>query len=648
MHNTSRHYNSDEDSKHSSNVTHREIVTILTEEDSERQSNVYPSSPMVLERESQILEIKSVNNGSNTSIELNVPFYQDLSTSIEGDLSTLARNEVTDVNTINRRKRLLDEILDESSSYSGKLNEELYDHTSSCAKNTPPGGGFLRRTKVDSTPAKFGTTLVIEHEGDDVHGCPTRENRCQDSCSSVNFQDLIEAFPLSPICNSAPDYEKCLPIDSRPLTVQEACTTPSNLETTNDLFSKPSQEYELQANKPEIIELSAREFLTERIDKVVSTPSKHEYHTFGPQNSSTSNTSNTIKEPTTSEREIRRLQHYIVQGNCLSRTQSEALVRDWLQRNKSLFKQVNQIHRDNVKARESIVVEIPGYLLEQFEKGEDNIKELLLPATLEAVSNQELPLLRFLRECNSTYDFNNDVYYPSESVTLEETIVMLYYDAQIFFERYRSDKTKLYNDLKSLSSGEKYLIVILSGLNRFKRSLQAQENKRYKNRVQVQLGGSQKGVQSVQIKKRRTFEDLNMTYFDVAQRIQHIDRMWGVKIHTVSSDADFIKTLPNLVSIIGKQRTDPNIRFMRYCHINVKSCKDEKEVLMKSLREINRMPELKASSVVAAYSSFQSLLKDFERREIKSGLDGKHLMTEAMEERLFKLLTCRDPNETIQ
>ena len=138
-----------------------------------------------------------------------------------------------------------------------------------------------------------------------------------------------------------------------------------------------------------------------------------------------------------------------------------------------------------------------------------------------------------------------------------------------------------------------------------------------------------------------------MKKFDIEQRLRFIDRLWGVKIHTVASYAEFADSLPNLISIIGKQRMDRAIRFMRYSHINGRSGKDKTDVLRQTLHQINRMPELKANSVVSAYPTFQALFKDFRKGELKSGLDGKHLMTEAMEKRLYKLFTCRNPNASI-
>ena len=120
------------------------------------------------------------------------------------------------------------------------------------------------------------------------------------------------------------------------------------------------------------------------------------------------------------------------------------------------------------------------------------------------------------------------------------------------------------------------------------------------------------------------------------------------KILTVNSHSEFLNSLPNLVSLVGKQHNDPSIRFIKYAHLNVRSGKDKKDVLSKVLNHIGRMPELKVEKVVKAYPSFQSLHGDFNKRQLKSGLDGQHIMSEAMEKRLYKLFTCTDPDQPIE
>ena len=51
---------------------------------------------------------------------------------------------------------------------------------------------------------------------------------------------------------------------------------------------------------------------------------------------------------------------------------------------------------------------------------------------------------------------------------------------------------------------------------------------------------------------------------------------------------------------------------------------------------------------MSLYPSFQSLLEDIEKGRLQSDNEGKYLMTEAVEKRLYKLFTCTDPNDTIE
>ena len=60
------------------------------------------------------------------------------------------------------------------------------------------------------------------------------------------------------------------------------------------------------------------------------------------------------------------------------------------------------------------------------------------------------------------------------------------------------------------------------------------------------------------------------------------------------------------------------------------------------------MPELKANNAVGLYPSFQSLFEDMQKGRLQSDNEGKYLMTEAIERRLYKLFTSTDPNDAIE
>lgn len=644
-----------------------DMVTLLTEEESGLPLSIYPSSPGNLETE-RVQELHS------RSIEIDAPFCHDLSTTRDAELSSSSRagydGAICESSVGATRKRLLDEILeDDSSSYSCKNNFDDSENTSSNLKLLA-----AKRKRVqskDENPASnmFPPLLAISSKtiGNIADEIPCDNGSVKQGMAlSSKGQNVLDAFPMSPVDISSFDandtgqaantsFNSSLQEDLR----NEAMSTSNfrsmeGIRTSSKNGAGQSSKFELELKESEVIELSIQKFLTESDDIHDSSSPLKSYELGNPLNQDSDQEKCQDPANISSITEISKLRQYIINGESFTKSQSEALVRDWLQKNKTLFKHVNQIYRDNAKARETLIVEMSNCLINRFQKSSESTEALIEPAELRGIDGSQLPIIKFLRKCDSTYDFNNDVYYPSESAVLEENVMLLYYDAQQFFERYRLNKRVLFQDISQLSGGNKYLVVVLSGLNKLKRSLQAQENQIYKERVQEQLIDSPSASQrpsQIRVersKKHQALKDLHMTKFDIDQRIQHIDRLWGVKIHTVSSDSEFLRSLPNLVSIIAKQRIDPNIRFMRYCHINVKSCQSQQEVLTKTLHEINRMPDIKANSVVSAYPTFQSMLQDFEKGRLKSDLDGKHLMTEAMEDRLYKLFTCRNASETIQ
>lgn len=342
-----------------------------------------------------------------------------------------------------------------------------------------------------------------------------------------------------------------------------------------------------------------------------------------------------------------KLRPFIVHGRCYSDEESERLIQTWLKTNKRAFRESNQIYRSNEKARSCITVTMAKRLIRTFNKCAINLEKGIQPATLQTSADDELPRIGFLRTIDSEYDFDHDVFYPCQKTAVEEAISILYYEAQDFFELYRTDKEYLFKRFRSFVQSGKYLIVVLSNLKKFERALEAVEDRKYKARVQEELTGSQIERANGSKKKQGVLEDLGMKKFDIEQRLRFIDRLWGIKIHAVSSHAEFAESLPNLVSLIAKQRMDPAIRFMRYSHINARSSKDKTDVLRQTLQQINKMPELKANSVIGAYPTFQDLFSDLMKGELKSGLDGKHLMTEAMETRLYRLFMCQNPDEPI-
>lgn len=604
----------------------------------------YPSSP----RPNPHTEEKSLEiiESNSLSSEVLAPFCHELSSNDTG--STSSGPQVA--STINRGKpngrsdRLLDKIVGENSSpdssfISEKNNEGTATNTRDLA---------ARWTKSDLRPFTKADQPSKPHE----------------VAPLAASQNVLEDFPLSSPVAEQSIHEKetedirqtgnrsdCEPNpQSSPLRTRLAKRAPG-VDEIDERTSSPkirrtgssrSKEMPSSSLRPDTVELNLSKFLSDRTWEETPSSSRRKSNMAQKPNGN-------IPHVIANNRELEKsmLRQYILRGKNYTQQESESLLRFWLKEDKERFKQANQIYRSNENARAPIIVEMASGLLELFQSTAKEIESLVTPATLQIGYDNSLPKIRFLRRLTSVYDFNHDIYYPSEPRIMEENLNILFYDSQQFFELYRNEKRKLFDVIQLFLKDNKYLIVILSDMNRLKRSVESLEEIKYKAKVQERLTGSQFAT-SQGNKKMKDIENLKMKSFDLEQRLRHIDRLWNVKLHVVNSTMEFISTLPNLVSIIGRQRMDPAIRYMRYSHIHVRSSKDRTDALKKTLHHINKMPELKCNSVTNAYPNFQSLFEDFQKGQLKSGLDGKHLMTEAMESRLYKLFTCQDPNETIQ
>ncbi|GAV53390.1 hypothetical protein ZYGR_0AI06740 [Zygosaccharomyces rouxii] len=607
----------------------------------DNQQMNYPSSPRpTFNADEKSIEIIESNPPSS---EILVPFCHELSSSNIGNGPS--SSEVS--RAINRGKpnrqsdRLLDRIVDcnsspDSSAVSERTNEDVVTSMRDLA---------ARWAKTSSRPSTK----------------TDQSTKSPEMTPLAASQDVLVDFPLSSPVSGQVTHEKetkeisqdnkseCEPTpQSSPVKTKSAKST--QVDKINECTSNPkirrtgssrSKEVKSSSLRPDTVELNLSKFLSDRTWEETPSSSRRETNRIKKPN-------NNLPYVIANNRELEKsmLHQYILRGKYYTQQESESLLRYWLKEDKERLKQANQIYRSNENARSPIIVEMTSGLLELFQQTTKEIESLISPATLQIGYDKSLPRIRFLRRLTSIYDFNHDIYYPSELRIMEENVNILFYDAQQFFELYRSEKRKLFDVIQLFVKDNKYLIVILSDLNRFKRSVESLEETKYKAKVQEQLTGSQ--FAATQGKKMEDIEKLKMKSFDLEQRLRHIDRLWNVKLHVVNSTMEFISTLPNLVSIVGRQRMDPAIRFMRYSHIHVRSSKDRTDALKKTLHHINKMPELKCNSVTNAYPDFQSLFHDFQKGQLKSGLDGKHLMTEAMESRLYKLFTCQNPNETIQ
>ncbi|CAI4055438.1 hypothetical protein SKDZ_02G2050 [Saccharomyces kudriavzevii ZP591] len=644
------------------------------------QANMMPSSPQ--RKPCGLSDIEIIE--PNKSLELCAPFYHDISTSKLDDYLVTA-NCIADSSLSNENnakgnaKTLLEDLINDEWSAdvesSGKKQNEQKFNLRSIAEKW--GVQSPKKSEANAINHGYEKEMIME----------TKYGTADSQKSQVGAADILFDFPLSPVKNEDSVKEKHGSITNHDFSPGRSIEAPANqkYDEVVEVVKKRSHEQieddsrHLPKGKkrtialsrtlvkstksPDTVELNLSKFLDDSDSitmDILSTPSKKAniVRTGSQPILGTSNPPQAIRRLNTlanedvqrtrsTAREISQLESYITYGQYYSREESRSKIRHLLKEKKGAFRQVNQIYRDNEKARSQIILEFSPSILQLFQKVEGNLQQQVAPAVIQQSYDDSIPLLRFLRKCDSIYDFNNDFYYPCDPKIVEENISILYYDAQEFFEQYTSQKKKLYKKIRCFSKNGKHVILVLSDLNKLKRAIFQFENEKYKARVEQRLSGNEEAPRP-RSKKSSQVGELGIKKFDLEQRLRFIDREWNVKIHTVNSHMEFINSLPNLVSLIGKQRMDPAIRYMKYAHLNVKSANDRTEILKKTFHQIGRMPELKANNAVSLYPSFQLLYEDIQKGRLQSDNEGKYLMTEAIERRLYKLFTSTDPNDAIE
>ncbi|CCE65727.1 hypothetical protein TPHA_0M01520 [Tetrapisispora phaffii CBS 4417] len=556
----------------------------------------------------------------NNSLEIDVPFFEDdankRNSSQEGKQTTRGKTQLIESRTI------LDKILSSDSI--------------SSANDSSLANFYGNDNKITSLVNRWRSTKEPSLSQNKQHPEEIANS------STKNSQNILKTFPISsPIQHSQGDsqdnqsvneFVENISPNKKQLFVPLDTTS---IEDIHDLeFSKILNTSTSNAVLSTPLKVSNK-------DTIIKFPAANVDLITGPQKE---NLNQTIKRKSL-ENNYDQLKYYISRGKEYDPDDSKFLISKHMRENKKAFKEVNQNYRDNIDARSTLIVEMSSNLIRLLSSKMDNFSDHIKPSTLQSSSNDNNELIRFLRRSNSEYDFRNDVYYPADFKIVEENIYLLYYDAFEFFKQYSHNKSALFHQIKEYTKAGKHVLLTLYNLKNLKKAIQTVENNDYITKVQNQLTGSP----SKQNKRKRmkVIEDLHMSSTSIEKRLRYIDRLWGVKVHTVNSHLEFINSLPNLLSLVGKQYNDSAIKYMKYAYLHVKSAKNKEDVLTKIIHQVGRVPELKAENITRAYPTFQQLLKDFDGGKLRSGSDGKYLMTEKIESRLYKLFTSDDPNETI-
>lgn len=627
-------------------------------------------------------ELSDTEQFGHKSEEISVPFVED--GNISNPLNIRSDEmEILEPPTkkLKKTQSILDKIDMEFNSSSSVGEIDLTDGLGEL--NTMDNDMVKIRHIINHTPHETFNDLNPPHKTPDVREpeeiiivdaseCSANLHNKEQSNATIPSKDIFKEFPLSSqksvesinsLANKGAVTEGIDMISEVSSQVKQHRNVEHKEPVENNLNKKPSIKTKSNGNLSETVDLEIAMFLDDDIEAsgIEASQPVENMTASQPNNgvkkppimpifqrSNTTGFNDKITTNKQSDLHTSNLEKYIINGQEYTDEESEDMIRHFLKENKLAFKHVNQIYRDNQKARECIVIEMPKCLIQIFKNTNIDVEELIQPATLQVGYFDKLPVIKFFRQCDSIYDFSHDYYYPCEKKLIEENICILYYDAQDFFDKYANEKKKLYKSIRMYSKKGKQVILILNGINKFKRAIGTLEDRQYREKVNEHLLGSGSSPNKKKKSSRlESVKNIGMNAFNLEERIRFIDREWKVQIQTSNSTLEFIHSLPNLVSLIAKKRNDPLLRFMQYAYINVKSGKDQTDILRKTMHDIGKIPDLKAGSIVRTYPKFQELLNDFEKSELKSDFNGNHIMSESMEHRLYRLFTSDDPNEVV-
>nr|AAT92950.1 YBR098W [Saccharomyces cerevisiae]CAA55603.1 YBR0826 [Saccharomyces cerevisiae]CAA85051.1 unnamed protein product [Saccharomyces cerevisiae] len=415
-------------------------------------AEMIPSSP---QRKSVSNDVENVD--LNKSIELSAPFFQDISISKLDDFSTTV-NSIIDSSLRNENnakgnaKKLLDDLISDEWSAdlesSGKKHNKSQYNLRDIAEKW--GVQSLKNPEPIAVDCEY-KTQGIGKTNSDISDSPK---------SQIGAADILFDFPLSPVKHENPTEEKHNSIANENSSPDNSLKPAGKQNHGEDgtsmakrVYNKGEDEQEhlpkgkkrtialsrtlINSTKlPDTVELNLSKFLDSSdsiTTDVLSTPAKgsnivrtgsqpifSNANCFQEAKRSKTLTAEDPKCTKNTAREVSQLENYIAYGQYYTREDSKNKIRHLLKENKNAFKRVNQIYRDNIKARSQMIIEFSPSLLQLFKKGDSDLQQQLAPAVVQSSYNDSMPLLRFLRKCDSIYDFSNDFYYPCDPKIVEE------------------------------------------------------------------------------------------------------------------------------------------------------------------------------------------------------------------------------------
>lgn len=343
------------------------------------------------------------------------------------------------------------------------------------------------------------------------------------------------------------------------------------------------------------------------------------------------------------------MRNFVTHGKHYSEQESETTIKRLLQNpvTRKMYNEVNKVTRDPDSLRSEITLDISHNVYSGFKEQGIELEKELGP-TLIKQNYESLPIINFKRKTTSVYDYTHDIFYPCEETIVEEPVCVLFYQALDFFHLCRTTKSVLFHEIRMLTKNGRKVILVLNGYDSLEKSLNNLENKEYRIRVQEEMGdtaNTKKSKKKTNLEQK--LEGLKLPAKDLDCKIDEMIVQTGVHVFPISTHSEFITWARNLILVVSRVRYDPLMKNIEWSHINVKSGQDGKDVLSKTLEQLNLMTRAKAQRVVNVYPSFQKIFDDVSKGYLTSGNDGKPLMSETIEKAMTTLLTSDDPTELI-
>ncbi|KAG2731280.1 hypothetical protein G9P44_005696 [Scheffersomyces stipitis] len=286
------------------------------------------------------------------------------------------------------------------------------------------------------------------------------------------------------------------------------------------------------------------------------------------------------------------------------------------------------------------------YLVTQFEK----------PHISDFIS--DLPMICWNRKVKALYNPETDLFVPCEETELQEKNIVLYYEAQEFFEKVH-ERTLKYQVNRALSLRKQdndtimyKIIIMVEGYDVFINKLKRMEQNKYKSKVLDRLNepDSLSSSQSQPKRRKNTIEPtLNITAKEAELLMNSVQIELKVNIFTVRNSSEAVDWLLSYTYAISYSLYDKFERNSSLANIGVvRSGSDSKSTFIGGVRQFKLLTEAKAERLYSHYPSLQSIYQVLTRSgALERDGNGKNLIPPSAESAMLRFFTSEDPHEAI-